>query len=317
MPSIKTAIRAIVGRTIATQHTDLLGIIETQRASRQEAPRIKARISDCRERIRGNESRQVKLNSALRGYAEDPKKWASHDRDTRAELAELRREIEDLTAKIAADEKALSEIAAFALPPVSTDLMRYHREQVEQAQATAAKIQSALESARGELSALEATPGPAAELRRELSEALAGQALGTVPPEEIEAIEARLTQAEAVTSTASAKARRIEATITGLEQRLSQAQGDLARLSGATPALQWEVLAPELGQAETRYRDAVAALVQASDRYRALATIMSGIRPGATFAPLPDVAASFKDAGQTRLAAALEREQERLAAMGL
>ncbi len=299
MPTLRAIKAAIVGRSLAQQHTDLLGIIETQRGRRQEVPGIKARISDCRERVRGNESRQVKLNSALRGYAED------------------RREIEDLTAKIAADEQALSEIAAATLPAVSPDVLRYHNERLADAQATVAKIRDALESARGELSALEAAPGPAAELRRELSEALAGQALGATPPEVVEAIEARLTQAETVTTTTSAKAKRIEATITGLEQRLTQAQGDLDRLASATPALQWEVLAPELGQAETRYRDALAAMVQASDGYRALAHILTTIRPEATPAPLPEVIASLKDPGQLRLAQAIEREQARLSAMGI
>jgi hypothetical protein len=128
MPTLRAIKAAIVGRSLAQQHTDLLGIIETQRGRRQEVPGIKARISDCRERVRGNESRQVKLNSALRGYAEDPKKWASHDRDARAERAELHRANEALAREIAADEKALSEIAAFALPEVTPDLMRYHRE---------------------------------------------------------------------------------------------------------------------------------------------------------------------------------------------
>ncbi len=203
------------------------------------------------------------------------------------------------------------------MPAVSPDVLRYHNERLADAQATVAKIRDALESARGELSALEAAPGPAAELRRELSEALAGQALGATPPEVVEAIEARLTQAETVTTTTSAKAKRIEATITGLEQRLTQAQGDLDRLASATPALQWEVLAPELGQAETRYRDALAAMVQASDGYRALAHILTTIRPEATPAPLPEVIASLKDPGQLRLAQAIEREQARLSAMGI
>jgi hypothetical protein len=128
MPSIKTALKAIVGRTVATEHATLLAAITDREQRLREAPRIKARISDCRERVRGNESRQVKLNSALRGYAEDPKKWASHDRDARAERAELHRANEALAREIAADEKALSEIAAFALPEVTPDLMRYHRE---------------------------------------------------------------------------------------------------------------------------------------------------------------------------------------------
>ena len=317
MPSLRTIRAALIGPSLAEQHSDLLATIETQRASRQEAPRIKARISDCRERIRGNESRQVKLNSALRGYAEDPKKWASHDRDARAELAELRRANEDLTAKIARDEKTLSEITAFALPEVTPDLMRYHRERASEAQANVAKIRDALDAARGELTALEGTPGPAAELRRELSEALAGQALGTVTPEEVEAIEARLTQAEAVTTTTGAKARRVEATISGLTDRLTQAEVDLARLSGATPIMQAEFIAPEVHKAESAYTRSLAATVEAFDRYRALRHLHSAIRPDIAFPPLPEAIHALKDAGQLRLAAALEREQERLSALGI
>ncbi len=316
MPTLRALKQALIGPTIATQHAELLNAITDREQRLREVPAIRRRIGDRREEVRAKESQLTKAGGALRGYEGDPLRWSVKASEAREGMASLRREIEDLTAAIAADEKALSEIAAFALPPVSIDLMRHHREQVEQAQATVAKIAAALDASKAELASLSDAPGPAA-IRRELSEALSGQALGTVPPEEVEAIEARLTQAEAVATTTGAKARRVEATITGLEQRLPQAQADLARLTSATPALQWEVLSPELGQAETRYRDALAALVQASDRYRALATIMSGIRPEATPAPLPEPAAALRDPGQIRLAAALEREQARLSAMGI
>lgn len=315
MPSIRAAIASIKRPSIAQQHESLLATITDREQRLREAPGLKRSIGDRREQIRANESRLVKLNGALRGYV-DSKQWGRHEADTREEIATLKEENVRLSEAIAADEKVLADLASFALP-VSADVLRHHHERVSEAQANVGKIRDALEAARGELQAIEATPGPAADLRRQLEAALSGLAIGASSQEEIDALEASLTEAESISAISGAKARRIEATVAGLQARLTQAQADLDRLTSITPALQWEVLRPELGQAETGYRDALDALVQASDRFRALVTLMSGIRPGTTHPPLPEATAALRDPGQMRLAAALEREQERLSALGI
>ncbi len=301
MPSIRALKHAIIGPSIAEQHESLLATITDREQRLRESPAIKAAIGHKRERLRAAENQLPKLSAALRGLSEPH--WSAQAQSTREEMSALRREIEDLAVEIAADEAALSEIASAALPEVTPALVTFHRERVAEAQASVGKIRDALEAARGELASLSDTPGPAAELRRELEAALAGLALGTTTQDEADALEVSLTEAESIS------------TITGLEARLTQAQVDLDRLTSITPALQWEVLTPELGQAEAGYRDAMNALVQASDRYRALVTLLSGIRPGTTQPPLPEATAALRDPGQTRLAAALEREQERLASL--
>ena len=313
MPSIRAAIASIKRPSIAQQHESLLATITDREQRLRESPAIKAAIGHKRERLRAAENQLPKLSAALRGLSEPH--WAAQAQTTREEMSALRREIEDLAAEIAADEAALSEIASAALPEVTPALLAFHRERAAEAKAAADKIRDALEVARGELQAIEATPGPAADIRRQLEAALAGLALGTTTQNEVDALEVSLTEAESISTITSAKARRIEATVAGLQARLTQAQADLDRLNSITPALQWEVLTPELGEAEAGYRDALAALVQASDRFRALVTLMSGIRPGTTHPPLPEATAALRDPGQMRLAAALEREQERLASL--
>ena len=313
MPSIRAAIASIKRPSIAQQHESLLATITDREQRLRESPAIKAAIGHKRERLRAAENQLPKLSAALRGLSEPH--WAAQAQTTREEMSALRREIEDLAAEIAADEAALSEIASAALPEVTPALLAFHRERAAEAKAAADKIRDALEVARGELQAIEATPGPAADIRRQLEAALAGLALGTTTQNEVDALEVSLTEAESISTITSAKARRIEATVAGLQARLTQARADLDRLNSITPALQWEVLTPELGEAEAGYRDALAALVQASDRYRALVTLMSGIRPGTTQPPLPEATAALRDPGQMRLAAALEREQERLASL--
>ena len=315
MPSIRALKQAIIGPSIAQQHESLLATITDREQRLRESPAIKANLASKRERLRAAENQLPKLSAALRGLSEPH--WSAQAQSTREEMSALRREIEDLTAEIAADEAALAEIASAALPEVTPALLAFHRERVSEAQANVGKIRDALEAARGELASLSDTPGPAAELRRELEAALAGLALGTTTQDEVDALEVSLTEAESISTITGTKAKRIKATITGLEARLTQAQADLDRLTSITPALQWEVLTPELCQAEAGYRDALVALVQASDRYRALVTLMSGIRPGTTQPPLPEASAALRDPGQTRLAAALEREQERLSALGI
>ena len=315
MPSIRAAIASIKRPSIAQQHESLLATITDREQRLRESPAIKAAIGHKRERLRAAENQLPKLSAALRGLSEPH--WPAQAESTRSEMSSLRREIEDLAAEIAADEAALSEIASAALPEVTPALLAFHHERVGEAQASVGKIRDALEAARGELQAIEATPGPAADLRRQLEAALAGLALGTTTQDEVDSLEAGLSESESIASITSAKARRIEATVAGLQARLTQAQADLDRLTSITPALQWEVLTPELGQAETGYRDAMNALVQASDRFRALVTLMSGIRPGTTQPPLPEATAALRDPGQMRLAAALEREQERLSALGI
>lgn len=316
MPSLRTIRAALVGPTVAERHQAIMDEIESRQARLRESPAIKANLASKRERLRAAENQLPKLSSALRGLSEPH--WSAQAESTRSEMSALRREIEDLTAEIAADEAALSEIASAALPEeVTPALLTFHRERVGEAQANVSKIRDALEAARGELQAIEATPGPAADLRRQLEAALAGLALGTTTQDEVDSLEAGLSESESIASITSAKARRIEATVAGLQARLTQARADLDRLNSITPALQWEVLTPELGQAEAGYRDALAALVQASDRFRALVTLMSGIRPGTTHPPLPEATAALRDPGQMRLAAALEREQERLSALGI
>ena len=313
MPSIRALKQAIIGPSIAEQHESLLATITDREQRLRESPAIKAAIGHKRERLRAAENKLPKLSAALRGLSEPH--WSAQAQSTREEMSALRREIEDLTAEIAADEAAFAEIASAALPEVTPALLAFHHERVSEAQANVGKIRDALEAARGELQAIEATPGPAADLRRQLEAALAGLALGTTTQDEVDALEVSLTEAESISTITGTKAKRIKATITGLEARLTQAQADLDRLTSITPALQWEVLTPELCQAEAGYRDALAALVQASDRYRALVTLLSGIRPGTTQPPLPEATAALRDPGQTRLAAALEREQERLASL--
>ena len=316
MPSIRAAIASIKRPSIAQQHESLLATITDREQRLRESPAIKANLASKRERLRAAENQLPKLSSALRGLSEPH--WSAQAESTRSEMSALRREIEDLAAEIAADEAALAEIASAALPEeVTPALLTFHRERVGEAQANVSKIRDALEAARGELQAIEATPGPAADLRRQLEAALSGLALGTTTQDEVDALEVSLTEAESISTITGTKAKRIKATITGLEDRLTQAQADLDRLTSITPALQWEVLRPELGQAETGYRDALDALVQASDRFRALVTLMSGIRPGTTHPPLPEATAALRDPGQMRLAAALEREQERLSALGI
>ena len=315
MPSIRALKQAIIGPSIAQQHESLLATITDREQRLRESPAIKANLASKRERLRAAENQLPKLSAALRGLSEPH--WSAQAQSTREEMSALRREIEDLTAEIAADEAALAEIASAALPEVTPALLAFHRERVSEAQANVGKIRDALEAARGELASLSDTPGPAAELRRELEAALAGLALGTTTQDEVDALEVSLTEAESISTITGTKAKRIKATIAGLEDRLTQAQADLDRLTSITPALQWEVLTPELCQAEAGYRDALVALVQASDRYRALVTLMSGIRPGTTQPPLPEASAALRDPGQTRLAAALEREQERLSALGI
>jgi len=313
MPSLRTIRAALVGPTVAERHQAIMDEIESRQARLRESPAIKANLASKRERLRAAENQLPKLSAAMRGLSEPH--WSAQAQTTREEMSALRREIEDLAAEIAADEAALSEIASAALPEVTPALLAFHRERVSEAQANVGKIATALEAARGELQAIEATPGPAADLRRQLEAALSGLAIGATSQEEVDALEASLTEAESISSITSAKARRIDATVAGLQARLTQAQADLDRLTSITPALQWEVLTPELSQAEAGYRDALSALVQASDRYRALVTLMSGIRPGTTQPPLPEATAALRDPGQTRLAAALEREQERLASL--
>ena len=315
MPSIRALKQAIIGPSIAERHQAIMDEIESRQARLRESPAIKANLASKRERLRAAENQLPKLSSALRGLSEPH--WSAQAESTRSEMSALRREIEDLAAEIAADEAALAEIASAALPEVTPALLAFHRERAAEAKAAADKIRDALEVARGELQAIEATPGPAADLRRQLEAALAGLALGTTTQDEVDSLEAGLSESESIASITSAKARRIEATVAGLQARLTQAQGDLDRLTSITPALQWEVLTPELCQAEAGYRDALAALVQASDRYRALVTLMSGIRPGTTHPPLAEPTAALRDPGQMRLAAALEREQERLSALGI
>ena len=315
MPSLRTIRAALVGPTVAERHQAIMDEIESRQARLRESPAIKANLASKRERLRAAENQLPKLSAALRGLSEPH--WSAQAQSTREEMSALRREIEDLTAEIAADEAALAEIASAALPEVTPALLTFHRERVGEAQANVSKIRDALEAARGELQAIEATPGPAADLRRQLEAALSGLAIGATSQEEVDALEASLTEAESISTITGTKAKRIKATIAGLEARLTQAQGDLDRLNSITPALQWEVLTPELCQAEAGYRDALAALVQASDRYRALVTLMSGIRPGTTHPPLAEPTAALRDPGQMRLAAALEREQERLSALGI
>lgn len=313
MPSIRAAIASIKRPSIAQQHESLLATITDREQRLRESPAIKAAIGHKRERLRAAENQLPKLSSALRGLSEPH--WSAQAESTRSEMSALRREIEDLAAEIAADEAALSEIASAALPEVTPALLAFHRERAAEAKAAADKIRDALEVARGELQAIEATPGPAADLRRQLEAALAGLALGTTTQDEVDSLEAGLSESESIASITGTKAKRIKATIAGLEARLTQAQGDLDRLNSITPALQWEVLTPELGQAEAGYRDALDALVQASDRYRALVTLMSGIRPGTTQPPLPEATAALRDPGQLRLGEAVEKEQARLASL--
>ena len=313
MPSIRALKQAIIGPSIAERHQAIMDEIESRQTRLRESPAIKANLASKRERLRAAENQLPKLSAALRGLSEPH--WAAQAETTRSEMRALRREIEDLTAEIAADEAALAEIASAALPEVTPALLAFHRERVGEAQANVDKIATALEAARGELASLSDATGPAADIRRQLEAALSGLAIGATSQEEVDALEASLTEAESISTITSAKARRIEATVAGLQARLTQAQADLDRLNSITPALQWEALTPELGQAEAGYRDALVALVQASDRYRALVTLMSGIRPGTTQPPLPEATAALRDPGQTRLAAALEREQERLASL--
>ena len=315
MPTLRAIKQAIIGPTVAEQHQSLMDTITDRERRLRGSPAIKQAIGHKREQLRAAENQLPKLSAALRGLSEPH--WAAQAQTTREEMSALRREIEDLTAEIAADEAALAEIASAALPEVTPALLAYHQEQVSGAKAIVSKIRDALEAARGELASLSDTPGPAAELRRELEAALAGLALGTVSQEEVGALEIRLSECESIASIAGVQARRIKATITGLENRLTQAQGDLDRLNLATPSLRLEALRPELDAAESAYRQALSDLVTASDRHRALATLMSGLQPGTTQTPLPEPAAAVRDPGQMRLAAALEREQVRLAGLGI
>lgn len=317
MPSIRALKAALIGPSVHQQHDTLLATIETQRASRQEVPAIRRRLGDLRESVRAKESQLAKKGAELRGYEGDPDRWAIRAQGAREDMASLRREIEDLTAKIAADEKALSAIAAFALPEVSPAVLGYHRERVSEAQANVAKIRDALDASKAELAALEAASDPVIDLRRQLADTLAMQALGSASAEDVSAIEEKIAASENVASATSARSQRLAATVAGLEQRLSQAQADLDRLDEITPIMQAAHLAPEIRKAETAYAKALAALVASNDTYRALRHMLSAINPDTAFPTLAEPTTALRDAGQLRLAQAIEREQARLSAMGI
>ena len=314
MPSIRALKQAIIGPSIAERHQAIMDEIESRQTRLRESPAIKANLASKRERLRAAENQLPKLSAALRGLSEPH--WAAQAETTRSEMRALRREIEDLTAEIAADEAALAEIASAALPEVTPALLAFHRERVGEAQANVDKIATALEAARGELASLSDATGPAADIRRQLEAALSGLAIGATSQEEVDALEVSLTEAESISTITGTKAKRIKATIAGLEDRLTQAQADQDRLAAITPSLRLEALRPELEAAEAAYGQAVASLVSTFDRVRALRHLHSAIRPDSAFTPLPDVAASLKDAGQLRLGEAVEKEQARLESLG-
>ncbi len=315
MPSLRTIRAALVGPTVAERHQAIMDEIESRQARLRESPAIKANLASKRERLRAAENQLPKLSAAMRGLSEPH--WSAQAQTTREEMSALRREIEDLAAEIAADEAALSEIASAALPEVTPALLAFHRERVSEAQANVAKIRDALDASKAELAALEAASDPVIDLRRQLADTLAMQALGSASAEDVSAIEEKIAASENVASATSARSQRLAATVAGLEQRLSQAQADLDRLDEITPIMQAAHLAPEIRKAETAYAKALAALVASNDTYRALRHMLSAINPDTAFPTLAEPTTALRDAGQLRLAQAIEREQARLSAMGI
>jgi len=307
----------------AADHAKLLESIDHRAELAKEKARLRSELHRLHEQIRASESRRLEAVNRYKGI---PEPAASQTEQTRKDLeqrraaaleemeaiaqekARLRDTQEATQARMNAIEEELSRPLA-----VTPEQATHHRKLMEATQAKANEVQTALASAEAELTALSQAPDPAAELRLELQAALAGQAVGTHTGDDVASAEARLMAAEAAQASEQAgKVARLTATKTGLQTLLTELQAEQQRLAAAWPAIAAGAYQRELTPAVAEYKVRLAELVSAWDAVRALRQLAenSGV---ALSVDVPEVVASLKDAGQLRLASAMEDARARLA----
>ena len=303
----------------AADHAKLLESIDHRAELAKEKARLRSELHRLHEQIRASESRRLEAVNRFKGIPEPAASQTEQTRNRRAvaleemeaiaqEKARLRDTQEATQARMNAIEEELSRPLA-----VTPEQATHHRKLMEATQAKANEVQTALASAEAELTALSQAPDPAAELRLELQAALAGQAVGTHTGDDVASAEARLMAAEAAQASEQAgKVARLTATKTGLQTLLTELQAEQQRLAAAWPAIAAGAYQRELTPAVAEYKVRLAELVSAWDAVRALRQLAenSGV---ALSVDVPEVVASLKDAGQLRLASAMEDARARLA----
>ncbi len=315
---------AIKGRAKpAADHAKLLEAIDHRAELAKEKAHLRSELHRLHEQVRATEGKRLEAVNRYKGI---PEPAASQTEQTRKDL-EQRRAVALEEMEAIAQEKArlrdsqeqtqarMNDLESELAQPlnVSPEQAAHHRRLLTATQAKANEVKSALASAEAELTALSQAPDPAAELRTELQAALAGQVVGTHTGDDVAQAEARLTAAEATQASEQAgKVARLMATKTGLATLLSELQAEQQRLAAAWPAIAAGAYQRELTPAVAEYKVRLAELVSAWDAVRALRQLAenSGV---ALSVDVPEVVASLKDAGQLRLAAAMDDARARLA----
>ncbi len=296
--------------------TDYQTTVENLRARARhmaEAPGRRRELAALREQIRLNELKIAKLGSDLHGFA-DTKIWGRMEAVAREEMAGLRQENASLADQIKTMEGGEPEPGRVA---VSSGVIDHHRQRMTEARATVARIGAALEDAR----AAAAPPLPdVAAIRAELQNIMASHALGDATPEEVNAIEARLADADAAADLAAAAAGRNDALTAGLGARLSAAETELAELEAIGKLIRQAVIDERLLPAQLAAREALAAFIEAFDKARALRSLatpapeLPGLDGLKTAGEWSELMASVKDPGAHRLQSALDAIRNQLPA---
>lgn len=315
---------AIKGRAKpAADHAKLLESIDHRAELAKEKARLRSELHRLHEQVRATEGKRLEAVNRYKGI---PEPSPAQTEQTRKDLerrravaleemeaisqekARLRDSQEETQAKLNALEVELATPLA-----VTPEQATHHRKLMDATWGKVVEVQTALASAEAELTAMSQAPDPAAELRLELQAALAGQVVGTHTGDDVASAEARLMAAEAAQASEQAgKVARLTATKTGLQTLLTELQAEQQRLASAWPAIASACYQRELTPVIEDYRAKLTDLVSAWDTLRALRQLAenSGV---ALSVDVPEVVASLKDAGQLRLAAAMDDARARLA----
>jgi protein required for attachment to host cells len=288
--------------------------LQSRARHQAEAPGRRRELAALRDRIRLNEAQLAKLGSDLRGLA-DTKIWGRMEAMAREEMAVLRKTNASLADQIEAMEEGESEPGRVAVSPGVID---HHRRLVHEARANVSRIATALADAQQAIIAL--APPDLGAIRQELQTALAAHALGDVEKETVDAIEARLADAEAAADLAAAAAGRNDALTAGLGARLASAEGELAAMEAIGKLIRQAVIDEMLLPAQLAAREALAAFIEAFDKARALRSLatpapeLPGLDGLKTAGEWSELMASVKDPGAHRLQSALDAIRNQLPA---
>jgi chromosome segregation ATPase len=308
---------------LAGEHSRLMAALDSRRELTREKASLRAELARLREEVRQVEAQRLDAVNLMKGI---PQPSPGQTEQTRQELEQRRAiaqadmegigqaktRIQDTMSR---DQEQLGRIEAqLAAPlPVSPEVVSHHRRLMEGTASKMEEIRSAIANAETELAALTQAPDPAAELREELQSVLAGAALGTHGPDDVESAAARLTAAEAKASEQEAgRMARLRATKAGLVTLLNELEREHERLAGAWPVINAAVFQQEVEPAAAAYRARLTELVESWDALRAVRTLAEA--SGITLTvDAPEVAGAFRDPGQLRLARAVDTARARLA----